>query len=42
MRGVTGSDEEIEAMSSSKSALVCNVTQVPLEIWMTLSLEAKK
>jgi hypothetical protein len=30
-----GSDEEIEAVSSSKSALVCKLAQVPPEIWIT-------
>jgi hypothetical protein len=38
----TGSDEEIDAVSSSKTAVVCKSAQVPPEIWMTLSLEAKK
>jgi hypothetical protein len=37
-----GSDEEIETSPSSKTALVCKLAQVPPEIWMTLSLEAKK
>jgi hypothetical protein len=37
-----GSDEEIDTLSSSKTALVCKLAQVPPEIWMTLSLEAKK
>jgi hypothetical protein len=37
-----GSDEEIGAVSSSKSALVRKLAQMPPEIWMTLSLEAKK
>jgi hypothetical protein len=33
---------QTEAVSSSKTALVCKLAQVPPEIWMTLSLEAKK
>jgi hypothetical protein len=37
-----GSDEEIDTSPSSKTALVCKLAQVPPEIWMTLSLEAKK
>jgi hypothetical protein len=37
-----GSDEEIDTLPSPKTALVCNLAQVPPEIWMTLSLEAKK
>jgi hypothetical protein len=37
-----GSDEEIDTLSSPKTALVCKLAQVPPEIWMTLSLEAKK
>ncbi len=32
----TGSDEEIDAALSSKTALVCKLAQVPPEIWMTL------
>jgi hypothetical protein len=37
-----GSDEEIDTSPSSKTALVCKLPQVPPEICMTLSLEAKK
>jgi hypothetical protein len=37
-----GSDEEIDAAPSSKNALVCKLAQIPPEIWMTLSSEAKK
>jgi hypothetical protein len=37
-----GSDEEIDTLSSSKTALVCKLAQATPEIWMTLSLEAKK
>jgi hypothetical protein len=37
-----GSDEDIDTSPSSKTALVCKLAQVPPEIWMTLSLEAKK
>jgi tellurite resistance-related uncharacterized protein len=36
------SDEEINTLPSSKTALECKLAQVPPEIWMTLSLEAKK
>jgi hypothetical protein len=37
-----GSDEEINNLASSKTAMVCKLAQVPPEIWMTLSVEAKK
>jgi hypothetical protein len=37
-----GSDEDINISASSKMAMVCKLEQVPQEIWMTLSLEAKK
>jgi hypothetical protein len=37
-----GSDEEIDTLPSSKTPLVCKLAQVPPEIWMILSLEAKK
>jgi hypothetical protein len=36
-----GSDEEINTLPSSTTALVCKLEQVPPEIWITLSLEAK-
>jgi hypothetical protein len=38
----TGSGEEMDAVPSSKSALVCKLAHAPPEMWMTLSLEAKK
>jgi hypothetical protein len=38
----TGSDEEVDISTSSKTAMVCKLAQVPPEIWMTLSTEAKK
>ena len=37
-----GSDEEIDKSTSSKTAMVCKLAQVPPEIWMTLSVDAKK
>jgi len=37
-----GSDEEINTLLSLTTALVCKIAQVSPEIWMTLSLEAKK
>ena len=37
-----GSDEDINISASSKTAMECKLAQVPQEIWMTLSLEAKK
>jgi hypothetical protein len=37
-----GSDEDINISASSKTAMVCKLAQVPPEIWMTLSLEAKE
>jgi hypothetical protein len=38
----TGSDEEVDVSTSSKTAMVCKLAQVPPEIWMTLSTEAEK
>jgi adenylosuccinate synthase len=38
----TGSDEEVDISASSKTTMVCKLAQVPPEIWMTLSMEAKK
>jgi hypothetical protein len=38
----TGSDEEVDISASSKTAMVCKLAQIPPEIWMTLSVEAKK
>jgi hypothetical protein len=37
-----GSDEETDTLTSSKTAMVCKLAQVPPEIWTTLSLKAKK
>jgi hypothetical protein len=37
-----GSDEEVDISASLKTAMVCKLAQVPPEIWMTLSMEAKK
>jgi hypothetical protein len=37
-----GSDEEVDISESSKTAMVCKLAQVPPEIWMALSMEAKK
>ena len=37
-----GSDEEIDISTSSKTAILCKLAQVPPEIWMTLLIEAKK
>ena len=37
-----GSDEEIDISTPSKTAMVCKLAQVPPEIWMTLSVDAKK
>jgi hypothetical protein len=31
----TGSDKEIDVLTSSKTPLVCKLAQVPAEIWMT-------
>jgi hypothetical protein len=38
----TSSDKEIDALPFSKTALLCKLAQVTLEIWMTLSLDTKK
>jgi hypothetical protein len=37
-----GSDEEVDISAFSKTAIVCKLAQLPPEIWMTLSKEAKK
>ena len=37
-----GSDEELDISMPSKTAMVCKLAQVPPEIWMTLSVDAKK
>jgi hypothetical protein len=42
VQDTTGSDEEINAVPSSKTALVGKLAQVVSEIWMTLSSEVKK
>jgi hypothetical protein len=36
------SDEESVAVPPNKTAMVCKLTQIPPEIWMTLPLEAKE
>jgi hypothetical protein len=36
------SDEESDAVPLTKTEMVCILAQIPPEIWMTLSLEAKK
>jgi hypothetical protein len=36
------SDEESGIIPPTKTAMVCKLAQIPSEIWMTLSLEAKK
>jgi adenylosuccinate synthase len=38
----TGSDEEVDISASSKTEMICGLAQVLPEIWMTLSMEAKK
>jgi hypothetical protein len=35
-------EDEVEIPLASKTAMVCKLTQVPPEIWNSLSLEAKK
>ena len=35
------SDEEIDISTSSKTAMVCKLAQVPPEIWMTLSVDER-
>jgi hypothetical protein len=42
VQGLTGSNEQLDALPSSKTALVCKLAQVHPEIWMILSLQAKK
>jgi hypothetical protein len=42
IQDLISSDEEINISTSSKTAMVCKLAQVPPEIWMTLSVEAKK
>ena len=36
------SEEEADIVSPSKTAMVCKLAQIPPEIWMMLSLDAKK
>jgi hypothetical protein len=36
------SDEESVAVPPNKTAMVCKLTQIPPDIWMTLPLEDKK
>jgi hypothetical protein len=36
------SDEESITVPPNKTAMVCELAQIPPEIWMTLPLEAKK
>jgi hypothetical protein len=36
------SDEESDTLPPTKTAMAYNLAQIPPEIWMTLSLEAKK
>jgi hypothetical protein len=36
------SGEESDTVPPTKTAMVCNLAQMPPEIWMTLPLEAKK
>jgi hypothetical protein len=38
----TISDEELDGLTPTKTAMVCKLAQVPPDIWMSLSLEAKK
>jgi hypothetical protein len=38
----SSSDEESTTVPPTKTAIVCELGQIPLEIWMTLPLEAKK
>jgi hypothetical protein len=38
----TNSDEELDALTPTKTAMVCKLAQVLPEIWMSLSLEAKR
>jgi hypothetical protein len=37
----SGSDDKIDISASSETAMICKLAQVPPEIWMTLSMEAK-
>jgi hypothetical protein len=38
----TISDEELDALTTTNTAMVCKLSQVQPAIWMSLSLEAKK
>jgi hypothetical protein len=42
MQNSCSSDVESAAVPPTKTAMVCKLAQIPPEIWMTLSLEAKK
>ena len=35
------SEEEADIVSSSKTAIVCQLEKIPTEIWMTLTLDEK-
>jgi hypothetical protein len=36
-----GSDEEVDDVPTSKTAMVCKLAQIPQDIWMNLSIDAK-
>jgi hypothetical protein len=36
------SDEELDKVPPTKTAMVCKLAKIPPEIWMTLPLEANK
>jgi hypothetical protein len=42
LQDLPGSDDELDILQSSKSALECKLAQLPPEVWMSLPLEAKK
>jgi hypothetical protein len=42
LQASTGSDEEIDIAASLKTAMICKLAQVPPEIWVTLTMEAKE
>ena len=37
-----GSDDELDILPPSKTAMVCKLAQIPPEIWKTLLIETKK
>jgi hypothetical protein len=37
-----GSDEEVDGVPTSKTAMICNLAHISPEIWMSISIDTKK